>query len=182
MCWLLLPRRPRFRSNFRSSVQRGRKFASTAKQFIVMSSFLDANVWLALIWERHEHSTAARHWIQRESPPFLFCRFTQLTVLRLLTTPAILGADVRTMKGAWEVWDRIANEGRFVLLPEPDGLDAEFRKAARLPAASPKVWADAYLKAFAESGDLRLVTFDRALARRTRGALLLRGNSSGARR
>ncbi len=36
---------------------------------------------------------------------FYFCRFTQLTVLRLLTTSAIMGADVRTMIGAWKVWE-----------------------------------------------------------------------------
>ena len=67
-------------------------------------NFLDANVWLALIWNRHEHSDIARSWFeQATSNRFLFCRFTQLTVLRLLTTTAIMGDDVRTMTDAWEI-------------------------------------------------------------------------------
>ena len=65
-------------------------------------SFLDANVWLALIWDRHKHSEIARSWFE-EMPErrFLFCRFTQITVLRLLATASVMGRDVRNMKTAW---------------------------------------------------------------------------------
>ena len=31
-----------------------------------------------------------------------------MTVLRLLTTASLMGADVRTMKGGWEIWGKIA--------------------------------------------------------------------------
>ena len=56
-------------------------------------NFLDANVWLALMWSRHAHAARARQWFHEAGEEqFLFCRFTQLTVLRLLTTEAILGA------------------------------------------------------------------------------------------
>jgi predicted nucleic acid-binding protein len=40
-------------------------------------------------------------------------------------------------------------------------------------SASPKAWADAYLAAFAEASCLTLVTFDRALAGKVKGAVLL---------
>ena len=61
-------------------------------------NFLDANVWMALLWDRHVRSERAREWFQRVADEqFLFCRFTQLTTLRLLTTEAVMGQDVCTM-------------------------------------------------------------------------------------
>src|SRR3981189_1702193 len=59
-------------------------------------NFLDANVWLALLWGRHIHSERARDWLEKlPEEKFFFCRFTQLTVLRPLTSAAVLGGDVR---------------------------------------------------------------------------------------
>ena len=40
-------------------------------------------------------------------------------------------------------------------------------------SVSPKMWMDAYLAAFAETAGLTLVTFDRALAGKVKGAMLL---------
>lgn len=93
----------------------------------------------------------------------LFLRFTQLTVLRLLTTEKIMGKDTKTMSEAWNLWDQIWADRRIEFLPEPDTLEKEFRSRSRLPSRSPKVWADAYLLAFASAAGLKLVTFDRAL-------------------
>ena len=101
------------------------------------SNFLDANVWLALIWDRHEHSELARSWFEQAGDgSSLFCRFTQLTVLRLLTTAAVMGGDVRTMKRAWAIWDQIASDERVELLSEPDDLESRLRKHLRLTSAS----------------------------------------------
>jgi hypothetical protein len=135
-------------------------------------NFLDANVWLALLWSRHIHSEKARRWFENaESEEFFFCRFTQLTVLRLLTTEKILGKDTKTMSEAWGLWDRVWADPRISFLPEPDGLEKEFRSRSRLSSCSPKVWADAYLLAFASMAGLKFVTFDRAL--RSQGADVL---------
>lgn len=55
-------------------------------------NFLDANVWIALLWDRHVHAEKAAQWFEKAGEEqFFFCRFTQLTVLRLLTTEKILG-------------------------------------------------------------------------------------------
>jgi toxin-antitoxin system PIN domain toxin len=127
-------------------------------------NFLDVNVWLALSWRRHAHAERARTWFQRaESEQFFFCRFTQLTYLRLLTTQAILGEDTHTMSSAWNMLEQIQLDERVSFLAEPNGLDREFRRRSNLASRSPKVWADAYLLAFAAAGGLKLVTFDRAL-------------------
>jgi toxin-antitoxin system PIN domain toxin len=129
-----------------------------------MLNFLDANVWLALLWNRHIHSERAREWFEDASQEqFFFCRFTQLTILRLLTTEKIMGKDTRTMAEAWGLWDRVWADPRVSFLPEPEDLEREFRSRSRLSSHSPKVWADAYLLAFASVAGLKFVTFDRAL-------------------
>jgi toxin-antitoxin system PIN domain toxin len=127
-----------------------------------------------LLWDRHAHSDRAREWFQGcDDEQFLFCRFTQLTVLRILTTKQVMGRDVKSMAGAWEVWDQLWSDDRIAMLPEPDGLESRLRVYSRLKRASPKVWADAYLVAFASAAGLKLVTFDRALESRPVEVLVL---------
>jgi uncharacterized protein len=135
-------------------------------------NFLDANVWLALLWSRHIHSERARAWFERSSEEkFFFCRITQITVLRLLTTPMVMGNDVKAMSEAWTLWDRVCADDRIALLPEPEAIEPEFRRFSALRSSSPKVWADAYLVAFAAVAGLKLVTFDQGL--RSLGADML---------
>jgi toxin-antitoxin system PIN domain toxin len=137
-------------------------------------NFLDANVWLALLWSRHVHSEQAREWFERSADEqFFFCRFTQITVLRLVTTKEVMGKDTKNMSEAWNLWDKIWSGKRIAFLPEPDGLETEFRKRSRLTRLSPKVWADAYLLAFTSIVVVRLVTFDRALESRGAEVLVL---------
>jgi len=136
-------------------------------------NFLDANVRLALLWGRHIHSERAREWFERfTEEKFFFCRFTQLTVLRLLTSAAVMGNDVRKMPEAWELWDKVCADDRVAYLSEPEAIEPEFRRhSTRLGTSSPKVWADSYLLAFATVAGLKFVTFDWAL--RSRGSEVL---------
>ena len=127
-------------------------------------NFPDVNVWMAIIWGQHIHAERAKEWFQSASTEqFFFCRFTQLGALRLLTTQSIMGKDTKSMAEAWALLDRFWTDQRISLLSEPEGIDPEFRSRSRLATASPKVWADAYLLAFASVAGLKLVTFDRAL-------------------
>jgi len=137
-------------------------------------NFLDANVWLALLWARHVHSERAREWFEQASAEqFFFCRFTQLTILRLLTTEKIMGKDAQSMAEAWRLWDRLWADPRIAFLPEPEHLEKELRSRSQLSTRSPKVWADAYLLAFASLAGLKFVTFDRALKSQSRNVLVL---------
>jgi len=137
-------------------------------------NFLDANVWLALVWSRQVHVERARSWFEEAAEQrFIFCRFTQLTVLRLLTTEKILGAGTKSMSQAWSVWDRIWADDRVSFLDEPEAIEKEFRSRSRLSTRSPKVWADAYILAFASVAGLKLVTFDRALRSHSADVLVL---------
>ncbi len=137
-------------------------------------NFLDANVWLALLWSRHIHSERARSWFEQAGQEqFLFGRFTQITVLRLLTTEQIMGVDTKSMAEAWSLWDRIWADDRVVFVPEPEDIEKEFRARSRMPRRSPKVWADAYMLAFTAVAGLKLITFDRALKSRGNDVLVL---------
>lgn len=137
-------------------------------------NFLDANVWLALLWSRHAHSEKAREWFDASADQqFLFSRFTQITVLRLLTTEKVMGTDVRGMIAAWTLWDQLLSDDRISFLPEPERVEYEFRAQSLLTSPSPKVWADAYLVAFSTLTGTRLVSFDRALAGRRSDVLIL---------
>ena len=130
-------------------------------------NFLDANVWLALLWGRHIHSDKANRWFESSGEErFLFCRVTQMTVLRLLTTQAVMGKDVRKMNDAWDLWDHVCADDRIEFLSEPEAIEREFRSLSSLGSPSPKVWVDTYILAFASVAGLKLITFDRGLRAR----------------
>lgn len=144
-----------------------------------MSSYLiDINVWLALSWGLHSSSSAAHRWLA--SLPLtrtrvLFCRITQLGLLRLLTNTAVMGGSVLTVEAAFAVFDHWSEDPRVEFLPEPPGLDPVLRRAAAKFGRkhATKAVMDAYLAAFAEAAPATLVTFDKALAQmgRRRGSV-----------
>src|ERR1700693_3767980 len=87
-------------------------------------NFLDANVWLALLWSRHIHSEKARAWFERSSEEkFFFCRITQITVLRLLTTQMVMRNDAKTMSEAWALWDKVCADDRIAMLAAPEDIE-----------------------------------------------------------
>jgi len=113
------------------------------------------------------HSDAAWAWFSRqEKGRFLFCRFTQIGLLRLLATKAVMGEDVRAIGEAWKVYDRWLEDSRVEIRRETADLDAAFRAATRPFARqySPKALGDCYLLAVSQVADATLVTFDGALA------------------
>jgi uncharacterized protein len=71
-----------------------------------------------------------------------------------------------TMDEAWQAYDQFFADDSVVLMPEPAGVDARFREYAKGRTASPRLWADAWLLAFAEAAGGTVITFDRGLAAR----------------
>ncbi len=127
--------------------------------------FPDVNVWVALTYEGHEHHRIAQAWFDsvHEEARICFCRFTQISLLRLLTTEAVMGADeVMTQVEAWHAYDRWKQDDRVVLLDEPPNVESAFRALTRQSHPNAKNWADAYLAAFATVLGMQFVTFDRA--------------------
>ena len=133
------------------------------------------NVWLALAHEIHPQHGVAIAWGESLSgdATLSFCRFTQLGLLRLLTNQSAMGADVLTQARAWAVYDAFLKTAKARLTEEPRGIDPLFRRFTDRDEASTKQWADGYLAAFAIAAGIRLVTFDRALAGKVKGAVLL---------
>jgi len=126
----------------------------------------DSNVWLALALSKHEFHRAAREWFVRQSPreAVLFCRATQQSLLRLLTTAAVLapyGIPALSNKTAWSAYEGFLADERITWAAEPRGLEQLWKKLAGGPRASPKLWMDAYLAAFAMSAGYALVTTDK---------------------
>ena len=106
--------------------------------------------------------------------PICFCRFTQLGLLRILTNKDAMGSDVMTQSEAWQTYDLFFRNPNTFLVEEPAGLDRRFRDHTDRDEISPKQWADGFLAAFSEATGYTFVTFDKALAKRVRGAVLLR--------
>lgn len=126
---------------------------------------LDVNVWLALTFERHLHHQPATAWFTgAPENSCCFCRFTQMSFLRLATTPQVVAADVLTLQAAWLAFDKLYNDPHVVFADEPEGLQPLWRGHTQHQSLSPKVWSDAYLAAFAQAADMELVTFDKGFA------------------
>jgi toxin-antitoxin system PIN domain toxin len=128
----------------------------------------DSNVWLALALFDHTHHDVARRWLETVTKPgaVRFCRATQQALLRLLTTAAMLapyGIPPLSNQQAWDVYAAFLADDRIVLQSrEPVGLERGWMQYAVRDTASPKLWMDAYLAAFAQTGGYRMVTTDAA--------------------
>ena len=131
-----------------------------------MTQLCDANVWVALAIEPHVHHVVARTWFETVQQPesVVFCRATQQSLLRLLTTSAVMaphGLAPLTNEEAWAAYEAfLADERVAFQAGEPGGLESAWRAFASRPLASPKLWMDAYLAAFAWAEGCRMVTTD----------------------
>ncbi|MDZ4659366.1 MAG: TA system VapC family ribonuclease toxin [Bythopirellula sp.] len=126
----------------------------------------DSNIWLALALSKHAFHGVTRDWLagRKSTEPLLFCRPTQQSFLRLLTTHAVLspyGIPPLSNNAAWLAYEGFLADGRISWAEEPPGLESLWKKLAGDAKASPKLWADAYLAAFAISGGNQLVTTDK---------------------
>lgn len=127
----------------------------------------DTNLWLALSLSEHSHHRAAKAWLDKEDDPgsIAFCRATQQSFLRLMTTAGVLavyGNKPLSNTEAWTAYDAFAADDRITFRPEPLGLEATWKKLAARKTCSPKLWMDAYLAAFAITAGAELVTIDKA--------------------
>lgn len=128
----------------------------------------DANVWVALTISSHSHHASTRRWLDGldDGDRLVFCRATQHSFLRLITTRAVVapyGFEPFSNEGAWATLDDILTDDRIALQrEEPPGISAKWREFATRPSPSPKLWMDAYLAALASLARYRLVTTDRA--------------------
>jgi toxin-antitoxin system PIN domain toxin len=125
----------------------------------------DVNVWLALSVSHHpHHRQAVAYWSAEAAAQVGFCRVTMLGLLRLLTHPRVMGASAMVSPAALAVLQQWQRLPEVSLRADPATLDTAFSHLLQnnLP---PRLLTDAYLAAFALSGGLRLVTFDKDFGR-----------------
>ena len=125
----------------------------------------DTNVWIGAIFPPHPLHRQARQALDEATPanPAVFCRATQQSFLRLASTPVLLkayGAQGLTNRDALVALNALLALSQVCEREEPPGVTAQWHRLASRDTASPKVWMDAYLAAFALGGGLRLVTLD----------------------
>ena len=128
---------------------------------------IDVNIWVATTFERHDHHGLANDFFSlHTSPehPACLCRATEQAWLRLITTPALhrrYDSSVISNCDAVDLFEKtIALPNVSWIASEPDGQGTLWHQLASLPTASPKVWMDAYLAAFALAGGTNFVTLD----------------------
>lgn len=140
-----------------------------------MPALVDANVWLPILHAGHIHHAVAHQWWSRQTDgSCCWCRPVQQTILRLLTNRTILGDATLSPEEAWLVWEKLSRDERVAFLPlEPVDIDAAWQRNIAGRVATPKLWMDAYLAAWAESARLSLVTFDSGFRHFSLESLLL---------
>lgn len=127
---------------------------------------LDTSVWVALVIEDHKHHRLAVAWFDRVTEPesVAFCRATQQSLLRLLTTSAVLapyGNPPLSNAEAWSLYQALLSDFRISFFgQEPTNIEAIWREYALRPTPSSHLWIDAYLAAFARASDCTLLTVD----------------------
>jgi toxin-antitoxin system PIN domain toxin len=126
----------------------------------------DVNVWLASAWARHAKHPIAKRWLDAQDDELAFCRVTEMALLRLVSNPAVAGADTRTRRQAWDLLEQLEADPRVRVLDEPQGLVPLWRAFSKRDDRSHLLWTDDYLAAFAQAADADLVTLDRGLRTR----------------
>ncbi len=98
----------------------------------------DSNFWVALAIAKHEFHAAVNLWLRERSGPerVCFCRSTQQSFLRLMTTEAVMrryGLPVLSNRVAWSIYEERMSDDRFGWLDEPAGLNAQWKKWSATP-------------------------------------------------
>jgi uncharacterized protein len=131
----------------------------------VPGSLVDSNAWVAAVLAAHPAHAKVHGTLIRATAldPAAFCRATQTSFLRLITTPQLLrqyDAGRMTNRAALIELRLLLSRPEITEIDEPPKTPALWHRLADRKTASPKVWMDAYLAAFAITGGLRFVTLD----------------------
>jgi uncharacterized protein len=124
---------------------------------------LDSNVWSALTIDRHAHHAKALEWFDRtpENRSACFCRMTQISFLRLISSEMIFREDAVSNQEAIAIYWRFRSDPRVGWMNEPPQLETIWLKEASHRSPAPKRWMDSYLAAFAILSKAAVATFDR---------------------
>lgn len=139
---------------------------STARTCNVPGFLFDTNVWLAATFPKHVFYPLAQKALLQCTPakPAVWCRATEQSFMRLASTASIqrtYDAIGQTNRSVWQALETLQALPQVSWQAEPPGIFEKWRSLATIDTASPKVWMDAYLAAFAIQSGLRIVTLDK---------------------
>ncbi len=144
-----------------------------------MKKLLDVNLWLALSLPQHPQHGAARAWYQAEplrAGDLLFCRSTEMGLLRLITQQKVMnlyGLTALTNAEAISFLKQVYQDPAIEGVDEPSTTRPLWLKTASTPWPSPNVWMDGYLAALAISLGAEMITFDQGFKSYTSHGLKL---------
>jgi hypothetical protein len=126
---------------------------------------LDANVWLALADEHHEHHVRARQYWESESAQQLaFTRVSMLGLLRLLTNRSVMQGNPFTVAEAWSAYQAFRALPEVIWIGEYEDTaaraDEHLASWAVTKGFLPLHWTDGHLASLAWATRCRLVSFD----------------------
>ena len=104
--------------------------------------------------------------MDQEEDDLAFCRVTEMSLLRLMTNPAVTGREAMSRREARELVEQFLADPRVRLLPEPEGLVPLWVMLSKHDDRHHLWWTDDYLAAFAQAAEAYLVTFERAFRNR----------------
>ena len=84
-----------------------------------------------------------------------------------------MGKDVLSSRDAWRTYQTFLSDARIRFAPEPFALEQDWQKLTSQKLATPNLWTDGYLAAFARASEFQFVTLDRAVLSLAKEALLL---------
>jgi toxin-antitoxin system PIN domain toxin len=133
----------------------------------------DINAWIALLNAQHPHHRAAKaYWENAASARIAFCRVTMMGLLRLSTNKAVMGGAPYTTQEAWQAYQAVVALPEVQFLAEPAGIDGLMQTLTTSASFRSADWTDAYLAAFAQLSNQRMVSFDKGFTNYNGLALL----------
>jgi uncharacterized protein len=125
----------------------------------------DINLWIALLNTQHPHHSAAKHyWETAAAGRIAFCRVTMMGLLRLSTNKVVMGGAPYTPQEAWQAYQAVVALPEIHFLAEPVGIEVLMQTLSTSASFRRDDWTDAYLAAFAQLSNQRMVSFDKGFA------------------
>jgi phenylpyruvate tautomerase PptA (4-oxalocrotonate tautomerase family) len=81
----------------------------------VVLPLIARDVTRRILVTNHVHHPVAADWFGKETDDIVFCRVTQMELLRLLSNPAIMGVDAIDRSQAWRTYDQLWADGVIAL-------------------------------------------------------------------
>lgn len=126
----------------------------------------DVNVWLALTLADHpRHERARRYWREESAEWLAFCRITAMGFLRLSTNDKAMAGSPLSAPEAWHAYAAFRRLPEVLPAPEPPDCEPALENRVLGKDMTSRMWTDACLAAFAQSGGMRLVSFDQDFTR-----------------